>query len=748
MLYAISRYCFRRYRLVISAWILILIGISVLSMAAGPKWLEQGTLENTDSTRALQLLEKKLPEQAARASEKTGRIIFQSDDGIASHQEEIDAYLDEVIKKNKKTKIQAIESPFDPQHVGQISKDGTVAFATVTFESDAEIEGLGKPTVDAAKELRDDINVEFSGFAFANFEFPASELFGILAALVILLIAFGSLVAAGLPIFSALVGIGIGGGLITLWGHVIGVPNFTTNVAQMISIGVGIDYALFIVTRYREALKRTPDREAAAMEAMTTAGAAVLFAGMTVVISLLGMLVINIDFISGLAIGTSTAVAVMVLASLTFVPALLGSPIGRNLDKFSLPHRKTVPDKPAVWVRWSEFIQRRAWFAAALGVTILLVLSIPLLSLRVGVTDEGNGKDKQTTKRAYDTLAKGFGPGFNGPIFTVVDLSQATDPASLQKIVAGIEDAPGVVQVVPSSAFLKKQSAGGSDQSQSSSGNSQEQNGIVPIQVFPSTSPQDEKTTELIHTLREDTIPDIVDGTGAKVYLSGLTAGNVDFADVMAEKVPYFIGAVLLLSFLLLMSVFRSLLVALKAVIMNMLSIGAAYGVVVAIFQWGWMRELFGIGAPGPIEPWAPMMLFAIVFGLSMDYEVFLLSKIKEEYDDTKDNAAAVTHGLAATARVITAAALIMVCVFGSFVLADDRALKLMGLGLSVAVFLDATIVRMLLVPATMELLGDKNWWIPKWLDKIIPQIHVERVRADGGEESLVDAIAEGVSDK
>ena len=742
MLHTITRYCFRHFKLVIALWAIALVGLSIAASSAGPNWLEQGTLKGTESTKALELLREKLPEQSARASANTGRIVFQSSDGIANHEEAIEQYLTKILDDKNATKIQAIDSPFDEQNAGQISSDGIVAFATVTFSDDAEIEGLGKPTVDHAADLREDITVEFSGYAFAVFEFPASELIGILAAIVILLVAFGSLVAAGLPIFSALVGIGIGGALVTLWGHVIGVPNFTTNVAQMISIGVGIDYALFIVTRYREALKRGHNREAATIEAMTTAGAAVLFAGMTVVISLLGMLIINIDFITGLAIGTSTAVAIMVAASLTFVPALLGSPIGRHLDKFSLPHRKTVPDKPVVWVRWSEFIQRRAWFAASLGVTILVLLAIPLFSLRVGVTDEGNGKDKQTTKRAYDALAEGFGPGFNGPIFTVVDLEKSTDAQALQKIVAGIEETDGVVAVQPSSEFLASQS-----QLRGSAG-AQEQSSIVPIQIYPTTSPQDAKTTDLVHSLREETIPELVEGTGAKVYLSGIVAGNVDFADVMSEKVPLFIGAVLVLSFLLLMAVFRSVLVALKAVIMNILSIGAAYGVVVAIFQWGWLRELFGVGAPGPIEPWAPMMLFAIVFGLSMDYEVFLLSKIKEEYDDTKDNAAAVTHGLAATARVITAAALIMVCVFGSFILADDRALKLMGLGLAVAVLLDATIVRMLLVPATMELLGDKNWWMPKWLDKIIPQIHVERVRADDGDESLVDAIAEGVSDK
>lgn len=760
MLYSISRYCFRHFKLVIALWVVALIGISFAAQAAGPHWLEQGTLKGTDSTRAIELLKKELPEQAAAASASTGRVVFQSKDDITNHKADIDLYLAKLVADKKDTRITDTESPFDVAHPGQISKSGKIAFATVVFDKDAKIDGLGAEAVTRAKELRKTIDVEFSGYAFQVVEFPPSEIIGIAAAFIILLIAFGSLVAAGLPIFTALFGIGIGGALVTLWGHLIGVPNFTSNVAAMISIGVGIDYALFIVTRYREALKKGHEREPAAMEAMTTAGAAVLFAGITVVISLLGMIVINIDFIRGLAIGTSTSVLIMVIGALTLLPALLGSPIGRNLDKFSLPHRKTVPDKPAIWVRWSEFIQRRAWFAASMGVIALLMLAIPVMSLRVGVSDDGNANQKQSVRRSYDILATGFGPGFNGPFFTVVDERKANGSFDLANLVKGLEDTPGIAKVIPSSEMLAPQPAITTDGNltpeqqklvdqlkEATKPKPVNTGTVVPIQVFPTTAPQDQQTSELVHSLRRKTIPDLIKGTGARVYLSGITPGNVDFADVMSEKVPYFIGAVLLLSFLLLMSVFRSVLVALKAVIMNMLSIGAAYGVLVAIFEWGWGAQLFGIDKAGPIEPWAPMMLFAIVFGLSMDYEVFLLSKIKEEYDDTKDNAAAVTHGLAATARVISAAALIMIFVFGSFVLADNRIFKLMGLGLSIAVFLDATIVRMLLVPATMELLGDKNWWIPKWLDKLIPQIHVERVRAGDADKILVGAVTTGVSD-
>ncbi|MFN8016220.1 MAG: MMPL family transporter [Acidimicrobiia bacterium] len=738
MIHAITRFCFRHRILVISIWFFALIVLTTISGLLGPKWLEQGTLKGTESTAALELLRKERPDIAQQASASTGRIVFQSKDNIVNHKQEINQFLNLLVEKKKTTKVVQFQDPFSELAKGQISNDGKIAYTQITFDKKAKLDGLGKSSVSLAKDLRKSIDVEFSGYAFQVVEFPPSEIIGIIAAIFILLVAFGSLVAAGLPIFSALIGIGIGSALVSIWGHITGVPNFTQQVAAMIAIGVGIDYALFIVTRYREAMKRGNNREASVIEAMTTAGAAVLFAGLTVVISLLGMIVININFITGLAIGTSTAVLVMVLGALTLLPALLNTWVGKYIDKLSLPHKKEVPEKPVIWVRWSELIQKRAWFAFFAGVIILVILAIPVTQLRVGTSDDGNLNEKQTAKKAYDILAKGFGPGFNGPLFTVVDLRNAKNAKALFDIIQKTEATPGVAAVFPSSQQLVTQSQQFIEQYKQLS---KEKKLIIPIQIVPTTAPQDEDTTKLVHNLRENVFPEAVKDNGAKVYLSGIVPGNIDFADTMSRKVPYFIGAVLILSFILLMSVFRSVLVAIKAVLMNLLSIGASYGVIVAIFQWGWMRQLFGVGAPGPIEPWAPMMLFAIVFGLSMDYEVFLLSKIKEEYDDTKDNAGAVTHGLAATARVITAAAFIMVCVFGSFVIADNRVFKLMGLGLSVAVLLDATIVRMLLVPATMELLRDRNWWIPKWLDKIIPQIHVERVRAH--ENELANATTE-----
>ena len=718
---------------------LALIILGAVSGSVKPTWLDQGTLPGTESTKAIELLQKENPDAAGSATVYVGRIVFQSEDGIASHKDDIDSYLEKLVDEKSKTKVVSFTSPFDAKTGGsQISKDGTIAYADIDFKDKTKLQNAGEPTEDLAKDLQKDITVEFSGLAFQKFELPASELLGIIAALIILLFAFGSLIAAGLPIVTALVGIGISSILISIISNVVGIPEFTTQIAAMIAIGVGIDYALFIVTRYRESVARGNTNYDATIEAMSTAGAAVLFAGMTVVISLLGMLFIGLDFINGIAIGTSLAVLVMLLGALTFVPALLASTVGRNIHRLSDPHFKERPDKKGFWVKWSEFIQNNAVISFLIGLVILVTLSIPLFSLRVGAADDSNMKKDQTVRKSYDLLAEGFGPGFNGPLLIVLDAKEKDNPEVLRNVVSAIEKSDNVESVFPSSEYLSGVEAGQVklQPGQPAPGSSD----ISVIAVNPKTGPQDEKTSKLIHDLRKDVLPSALkeDGTPkeAKTYVSGFTAGNEDFATIMADRIPVFIAAVLILSFLLLMSVFRSVMVALKAVIMNLLSIGAAYGVVVAVFQWGWLAPLIGIEGAGPIEAWAPMMLFAIVFGLSMDYEVFLLSKIKEEYDDTKDNAAAVTHGLAATARVITAAALIMVFVFSAFILGDNRQVKLMGLGLSAAVFLDATIVRMLLVPATMELLGDKNWWMPKWLDKIIPQIHVERVAADKDERA------------
>jgi len=436
----------------------------------------------------------------------------------------------------------------------------------------------------------------------------------------------------------------------------------------------------------------------------------VLFAGATVVISLGGLFLMGVPFIRGLGAGAATTVLLMMIASVTLLPALLGF-TGTGIDRLRIPllHRKEGASRTSIWFRWSRVIQSRPWSAFLAGFVVLVVFAIPMLGIRLGFADAGNDPPAESTRRAYDLLSEGFGPGFNGPLVIAADTPSG--PETLAGLQETLASTPGIERVTP----------------------------VIPnptgdaavLQVIPTSSPQSEHTSDLVHRLRTEVIPDAVRGTDTEVLIGGITASGIDVSDALASRLPVFIGAVLAFSFLLLMAVFRSIFVPVKAVIMNLLSIGAAYGVMVAVFQWGWGSGLLGIERGAPIEPFIPMMMFAIVFGLSMDYEVFLLSRVREEYDRTGDNALAVADGLAATARVITAAAAIMVTVFASFVLGDQRILKLFGLGLASAIFIDATLVRIVLVPATMELLGDRNWWFPRWLDRIVPRLHVEAVPKD-----------------
>jgi RND superfamily putative drug exporter len=541
--------------------------------------------------------------------------------------------------------------------------------------------------------------------------------------------------------------------IVGLLSRVVGVPDFATTIGAMIGLAVGIDYALFIVTRYRENLRGGADHLEAATSAMDTAGRAVLFAGMTVVVSLLGMLLIGLQFMSGLGVAASTTVAVTMGASVTLLPALLGfaghrvevtrwrgviaaglvavALFGAGLSvepllvaaplaivvlavgfavaplRRELPRRAHKTHHDTLAYRWSRIVQARPWRSLLLGTLLLGALAAPVAGLRLGFSDEGNFAPDTTTRRAYDLLAEGFGPGFNGPFVAVVDLGARPDPSVAAGLAEAIAGDPGVDRISP--VFFDDPDAPSA----------------ALVRVIPRTAPQDEQTTRTVERLRDDVIAPAIAGTGATAHLTGGTAALIDFTGYLAERLVVFIAAVLIVSFLLLAMVFRSLLVPVKAVLMNVLSIAAAYGVVVAVFQWGWFGGLLG-AEPAPVEPFVPIMMFAIVFGLSMDYEVFLLSRVREEFDRTGDAKGSVADGLAATAQVITAAAAIMIVVFGSFLLEDDRIIKMFGVGLAVAVLLDATLVRLLLVPATMELLGARNWWLPRWLDRILPRINVE----------------------
>jgi RND superfamily putative drug exporter len=719
MLEHIARWSYRHRWLMLVIWIVALVGFNVISSTAGGDFSQDFSLPGTDSQRAFDLLDERFPEQSG----DTADIVFKAEQGVDDPEvqqamEGLFADLSEV------DRVIAIDSPYSGQGQGNISPDDTIAFGTLHFQF---IEGTPVPpeTGDEIVAMVDDaeiegLTIEAGGpvIQFSEFEEPGgAEGVGILFAIVILLIAFGSVLAMGLPIATALFGIGIGLALVMIFANFLSVPEFTPQLASMIGIGVGIDYALFIVTRYREQLHRGLDPEQATMVAITTSGKAVLFAGTTVVISLLGILLMGFAFVEGVAVGGAATVAVTMIASITLLPALIGF-VGRGVDKWRLPwFHRDESDTSETWARrWSRVIQRRPWTAAISGLLILLVLAIPVFSIQLGFADASAGGTDRSSRRAYDLLVEGFGPGFTGPLLLAAEIDGPEDFAALESLGQTLSQTEGIAFVAP--PFPNE------------AGNA------AIMTAFPTTSPQDEETTALVKRVRNEVIPQ-ADGD-LNVYVGGLTAGIVDFSQANADRLPILLTVVIALAFLLLVVVFRSVVVPIKAAIMNLLSIGAAYGVIVAIFQWGWGKDIFGVETKGPIAAWVPMMLFTILFGLSMDYEIFLLSRIREEYIRLKDNKLAVVNGLAATARVITAAAAIMVTLFLTFVFGfEEREIKLFGLGLAVAIFVDATLVRMVLVPATMELLGDLNWWIPKWLDRILPHFDIE------GEEQVIEHVLE-----
>jgi putative drug exporter of the RND superfamily len=709
MLKRLARTCYRRRWRVLAVWVVFLVAVSVFSSAAGGVFRNEFSLSGSESEQAQELLKERGFGDRAGFS---GQIVFATDrsvddPNVRQAMEQLFARVERTVPRTQ------VVSPYATEGARQVSENRRIAYGEVNFADRSD-----KAFRDAADEVKAEagavkvsgVRIELGGKLFSDQELPASEAIGVFAAIMVLLIAFGSVLAAGLPILTALFGIGTGIALVQLTANGLTMPEFTTQAVAMIGIGVGIDYALLIITRYRQAVRDGHNPESAVALAADTAGRSVVFAGTTVVIAVLGMVLINVPAIRGLAVGIALGVLMTMLAASTLLPAVLGF-VGRNIDKLGLPHKKRAEGeaRESFWYRWSRVLQRRPWPPAITGLVILLVLAAPVLSMRLAFADAGNKPTSDTTRRAYDLLVDGFGPGFNGPMILAADMPGGQrDLQTLDRLSGQLNSTPGV-------AFATQPRP------------NQAGNAAI-LQVFPKTSPQSEETANLVDRLRNNIIPAATRGTDLDVKVGGITAGATDYSNYTAERLPVFIGLVLLLSFLLLMVVFRSVLVPLKAVIMNLLSIGAAYGVIVAVFQWGWLKDLIGVAKAGPVEAWAPMMLFAIVFGLSMDYEVFLLSRMREEYDRTGNNATAVADGLAATARVITAAAAIMIFVFSAFVLGDDRAIKLFGFGLAAAVFLDATIVRLILVPATMELLGDWNWWIPKWLDRILPRVKVDVV--------------------
>jgi RND superfamily putative drug exporter len=691
---------FRRRRTVLAAWVVALVGAFGLSSFAG-EWSAEYTIPGSESKQAADLLTERFPERQAESLSVVWQAAAGAGDGAV--RERVDSFL---------TRAERLDGVGDGVTAtdAQISRDGTIAVVRVPLT-----ESAGEVPVETGERLLSmaeranahGLRVEVGGdvINLAQRGEISSEVVGMAIAAVILLLTFGTVVATGLPLASALFGLGISSALIGLLAAVLDVPDWGPSMAAMIGIGVGIDYALLILTRFRSALAASGSPRAAVAEALATAGRSVLIAGTTVVIALMGLLVMGLDYMNGAALGSILAVLVVMAASVTLLPALLGF-AGHRVNRLRIPgtgrEAADADRRPAA--RWARAVQRRPWTAAIAGTLVLLALAVPVGGLQIGFPDDGNDPAHTETRQAYDLTSRGFGAGANGPLVLAAQLPDGSAArGALDRLAERLRAEPGVTAVSAPAV------------------NRAGDTGV--LTVTPADSPQSEETEALVHRLRDEVLP----GSGLQVAVGGATAQAIDQSDAVAGRLPLFIGTVVGLSLLLLLMAFRSLAVALKAGAMNLLSIGAAYGVVAFLAEGGWAGQLVGIDTATPVPPFIPVLMFAILFGLSMDYEVFLLSRVREEFLARRDTGRAVTQGLSHTARVITAAAAIMVAVFGAFALSDDIALKLIGIGLAAAIAIDATLVRMVLVPAVMQLLGDRSWWLPRWMDRVLPRAELER---------------------
>lgn len=727
---------------VIAAWLIAAALVVLAAVACGGRTADSMTAPGLDSQRAAELIERAGTGQEGMTAQV---VVTPLDDGAT--------FFDDDGARTALTRLRAevkrlphVLGTSDPAGAldmggdtavrgGLVSADGRIAVVRVQYPDQSR---LSAEDLDALLDLGDrlrtelPLRIEMGGSLFYAFSDPdggASELIGLLAAAAILFLAFGSLVAAALPIGMAVFGLTVGVATMTVLAGVTDVPTFAPVLGSMVGLGVGIDYALFVLARHREYLARGLDPQAAAGRAVATAGRPVVFAGGTVVVSILGLAVANVPFMTVGGVAVSIVVLTMVLASVTLLPAFLGAAgprlaragrIGRALQTRELGRlaRRRDPAAGAAhaagWRRWIGHVSRHPVPYAVGAAGLLLTATLPVLGLHVGLPDDGSLPQSRTERRAYDLVAEGFGPGTNGPLVIATD--PTGDPGVLDRLVGAVAADPGIASVAPTHIDRAT--------------------GIATLVVFPTTSPQDKATADTIARLRTDVLPTAIGHGPARAHVGGAAASLSDVGRRTSQRLPVFVAAVLAMSFLLLMLVFRSLLVPLKAVLLNLLSIGAAYGIMVAVFQWGWGGALIGLEATVPIVSFIPMFLFAILFGLSMDYEVFLLSRVREEYLRSGDNGTAIVEGVSRTARIITSAALIMVAVFLSFAVAEDPSAKMFGLGLATAIFIDATVVRMVLVPATMTLLGRTNWWLPRWLDRILPRGPVGTDGTDADAES------------
>ncbi|MFG2112925.1 MMPL family transporter [Streptomyces sp. NPDC048718] len=708
---AIARWCVKHRLVVVLLWLFTLGGTVAGAAVAGSAYSSDYEAPGTESSRARALLDQGFP----GAGVDTGTIVWHTERGSVRDpavERRTTAMLHQV---EALPGIASVTSPYGSVP-GRISADGRTAYAEVAFaaQDDGVPPERAQALVDTARTAAGDgLQVELGGWAVGLTEAPGghlAEAVGVIVAAVVLFLAFGSLAASALPIATALVSVGTAYAAIVLLGHLMTVADFAPMLGMLIGLGVGIDYALFIVTRHRAGLKRGLPVGEAARTAVATTGRAVVFAGATVCIALLGMLMLRLGFLNGVAIAASLTVVLTVAASVTLLPALL-SLIGMRAlsrrERRRLAEHGPQPELPTGFAaRWSAFVERRPKLLGAFAAAVVLLLALPTFSLHLGTSDQGNNPAGATTRKAYDLIADGFGPGVNGPLTLVAGLDGADDRLALDTLPARLAHTEGVASVSP----ITYSPAGDT----------------AVLTVVPDSSPQSKATSDLVHRIRGEVLPAAAHGSSLQVYVGGVTASYDDFAEILVGKLPLFVGVVISLGCVLLLLAFRSIGIPLKAAVMNIAAVAGAFGIVVAVFQWGWGSELLGLGSAGPIEPFLPVIMVSVLFGLSMDYQVFLVSRMYEEWLETGDNRRAVRVGLAETSRVINSAAVIMISVFLAFVLSGDRVIAMFGIGLAAAVALDAFVLRTLLVPALMHLLGGANWWLPRRLDRILPRISIE----------------------
>ncbi|MFJ6918149.1 MMPL family transporter [Streptomyces sp. NPDC101133] len=718
-LYKLGRLAFRRRHFVALIWVALLTLAGVGAASAPPAGNSSFSIPGTEAQKAFDLLEQRFP--GASADGATARVVFKAPSGEkmtdADNKATVQKTVDELADGSE------VASVADPYTGNAVSKDGTIAYASVKYDvSGMELEESTKDALeDAAQQARDaGLTVEVGGDALqAVPETGATEVIGIAVAAVVLVITFGSLVAAGLPLLTALIGVGIGVSSITALASALELGSTTSILAMMIGLAVGIDYALFIVSRYRAELAEGREREEAAGRAVGTAGSAVVFAGLTVVIALVGLAVVNIPMLTKMGVAAAGTVAIAVLIALTMIPALLGYAgrrvkpagakgrlLGRSRKGEPKPDRPAGPPKANLGTRWASFVVRRPLAVLLLGVIGLGAAAVPAASLELGLPDDGSQPTSTTQRRAYDLLSEGFGPGFNGPLMVVVDAKGSDAPKdAFTDVEKQIKDLDGVVAVTPPAP-----NKGGD---------------TATITVIPDSKPSSVQTEDLVHAIR-DAGGDVEAKTGAETLVTGSTAMNIDVSEKLNDALVPYLVLVVGLAFLLLIVVFRSILVPLKAALGFLLSVMAALGAVVAVFQWGWLSGLMGVEETGPVMSMMPIFMVGVVFGLAMDYEVFLVTRMREAFVHGEKPHQAVVTGFKHGARVVTAAAVIMMAVFAGFIGSSESMVKMIGFGLAIAVFFDAFVVRMAIVPAVLALLGKKAWWLPKWLDRALPNVDVE----------------------